>query len=46
VLTKDTHHTVIRFAPPLIITRAQIDEGVRALREVLLELDNGLRSAA
>jgi ornithine--oxo-acid transaminase len=46
VLTKDTHHTVIRFAPPLIITRAQIDEGVRALREVLLELDNGLRTAA
>jgi ornithine--oxo-acid transaminase len=46
VLTKDTHHTVIRFAPPLIITRAQIDEGVRALRAVLLELDGGLRTAA
>jgi ornithine--oxo-acid transaminase len=38
VLTKDTHHTVVRFAPPLIITRAQIDETVAALRDVLAEL--------
>ena len=38
ILTKDTHHTVVRFAPPLIITRAQIDETVTALREVLAEL--------
>jgi ornithine--oxo-acid transaminase len=46
VLTKDTHHTVIRFAPPLIITRRQIDQAVGALREVLQELDPGLRTAA
>jgi ornithine--oxo-acid transaminase len=46
VLTKDTHHTVIRFAPPLIITRAQIDDAVAALRDVLLALGGELRSAA
>jgi ornithine--oxo-acid transaminase len=45
VLTKDTHHTVVRFAPPLIVTRAQIDEAVTAIRDVLFEL-SGLRSAA
>jgi ornithine--oxo-acid transaminase len=38
ILTKDTHHTVVRFAPPLIITRAHIDETVAALRHVLAEL--------
>ena len=46
VLTKDTHHTVIRFAPPLVVSRAQIDEGVAALRDVLLALGGQLRSAA
>jgi ornithine--oxo-acid transaminase len=46
VLTKDTHHTVVRFAPPLIVTRAQIDEALVVIREVLLELSGRLRSAA
>jgi ornithine--oxo-acid transaminase len=46
VLTKDTHHTVVRFAPPLIVTRAQIDEALVVIREVLLELGGRLRSAA
>ena len=35
VLTKDTHHTVVRLAPPLVITRAQIDDAVGALARVL-----------
>lgn len=35
VLTKDTHHTVIRLAPPLVITKEQIDEAVAALKAVL-----------
>jgi ornithine--oxo-acid transaminase len=35
VLTKETHETVIRFAPPLIITEAQIDEVISALKKVL-----------
>ncbi len=35
VLTKDTHHTVVRLAPPLVIDRAQIDTAVAALQRVL-----------
>jgi ornithine--oxo-acid transaminase len=35
VLTKDTHHTVVRLAPPLTISRAQIDVAVAALGKVL-----------
>ena len=38
VLSKDTHHTVVRFAPPLIVTSAQIDEAVTALRAALQDL--------
>jgi ornithine--oxo-acid transaminase len=45
VLTKDTHHTVVRFAPPLIVSRAQIEETVAAVRDALLELGGGLPSA-
>jgi ornithine--oxo-acid transaminase len=46
VLTKDTHHTVVRFAPPLIVTHEQIDEALVAIRDVLLALAGELRSAA
>lgn len=35
VLTKETHQTVIRLAPPLIITREQIDQVVAAISKVL-----------
>ena len=35
VLTKDTHGTVVRMAPPLTIERAQIDLGVAALGRAL-----------
>lgn len=35
VLTKDTHHTVVRFAPPLVITHAHIDMALAALCRVL-----------
>lgn len=35
ILTKETHETVIRFAPPLIITKEQIDVAVDALKQVL-----------
>lgn len=38
VLTKDTHHTVVRLAPPLTITRAQVDVAVAALARVLQAL--------
>ncbi len=38
VLSKDTHDSVVRFAPPLVIRREQIDMAVEALAEVLAEL--------
>lgn len=37
VLTKETHGTVIRLAPPLIITKEQIDVAVDAMRQVFAE---------
>jgi ornithine--oxo-acid transaminase len=37
VLSKETHETVIRFAPPLTITEALIDRAVDAFRRVVLE---------
>ena len=39
VLTKDTHHTVVRLAPPLIIDRTQIDIAVAALGRVLRSME-------
>lgn len=39
VLTKETHGTIIRFAPPLIVTEEQIDETVNALKEILAECE-------
>ena len=35
ILSKETHETVVRFAPPLVIDRDQIDEVVQALVDVL-----------
>jgi len=35
IVTKDTHRRVLRFAPPLIITRRQIDQAVAVIRAVL-----------
>ena len=37
VLSKDTHGTVARFAPPLVITREEIDWGVERIRAALAE---------
>jgi ornithine aminotransferase len=37
VLSKETHDTVIRFAPPLTITKAMIDRAVDIFREVALD---------
>jgi ornithine--oxo-acid transaminase len=39
VLSKDTHETVLRFTPPLVIERAQIDWAVDRLEAVLKELE-------
>ncbi|HEY1393071.1 MAG TPA: aminotransferase class III-fold pyridoxal phosphate-dependent enzyme, partial [Methylibium sp.] len=38
VLTKDTHGTVVRLAPPLVIAAREIDEAVAALGRVLKSL--------
>jgi ornithine--oxo-acid transaminase len=39
VLSKDTHGTVVRFAPPLVIEPEEIDIAVEALREALEEIE-------
>jgi ornithine--oxo-acid transaminase len=35
VLCKETRDTTLRVAPPLVVTRAELDRGVDALGEVL-----------
>jgi ornithine--oxo-acid transaminase len=40
VLTKDTHETVVRLAPPLVISRSTLDEALDAIRLTLEELAN------
>ena len=39
VLSKETHETVVRFAPPLVIGRAEIDWAVARIRDTLSEID-------
>ena len=39
VLSKDTHETVIRFAPPLTISRAALDWGIDVFIETLREFE-------
>lgn len=46
LVSKDTHGTVVRFAPPLVITRTEIDWAVEQVRAVFAELGNGMRRAA
>ena len=38
ILTKETHETVIRFAPPLVITPAQIDWALDRIAQVFTEV--------
>jgi ornithine--oxo-acid transaminase len=40
LLSKETHETVVRLAPPLIVTREQLDWAVTQIREVLQEMDD------
>jgi ornithine--oxo-acid transaminase len=39
VLSKETHDTVVRLAPPLTITRSEIDWALEQLSAVLVEMD-------
>ncbi len=40
VLTKDTHDTVIRFAPPLVIDKSEIDWALESFQQVLDEFSS------
>jgi ornithine--oxo-acid transaminase len=42
ILSKDTHGTVLRFAPPLIITSSQIDEALVTIRRALLDVERSI----
>ena len=46
VVSKDTHWTVVRFAPPLGIAKEEIDWAVEQVRAVFAELGEGMRRAA
>ncbi len=39
LLSKETHETVVRLAPPLVITLEQIDWAVKQITEVLQDMD-------
>jgi ornithine--oxo-acid transaminase len=43
VLSKDTHDTVVRFAPPLTVSAAQIDEAVQSFGRAVAAVEAGLR---
>ncbi len=46
ILSKDTHRTVVRLAPPLIITEEQLDEAVDRIAAALAEIEQELPQAA
>jgi len=46
VLSKETHETVVRFAPPLTISREELDRAVDIFATVLRELEQRLLAAA
>ena len=39
LLSKETHQTVVRLAPPLVIEKRDIDWALQQIREVLAEMD-------
>jgi ornithine--oxo-acid transaminase len=39
ILSKETHQTVVRLAPPLIIGKSEIDWALTQIREVLADID-------
>ena len=46
ILSKDTHGTVVRIAPPLNVARGDLAWAVSEIAAVLRELEGGIRSAA
>lgn len=45
ILTRDAHGTVIRLAPPLVITRSQLDEAITAIAEVMADAEKTEKTA-
>jgi ornithine--oxo-acid transaminase len=45
LLSKETHHTVIRFAPPLIITKEEIDWALEKIELVIRECEEMAEAA-
>ncbi|HFE39254.1 MAG TPA: ornithine--oxo-acid transaminase [Gammaproteobacteria bacterium] len=43
LLTKETHETVVRFAPPLVITRKELDEAITIIKSSLESLSSKLK---
>lgn len=43
VLSKDTHETVVRFAPPLTVTQEEIDFGLKVFETTLQEIEKAKR---
>jgi ornithine--oxo-acid transaminase len=43
VLSKDTHGTVVRFAPPLVVESEHLDLAVEALSDTVRSLERGAR---
>ncbi|MFQ5610347.1 MAG: ornithine--oxo-acid transaminase, partial [Woeseiaceae bacterium] len=39
LLSKETHETVVRLAPPLVISKAEIDWAVQQIKDVIGEMD-------
>ena len=39
LLSKETHETVVRLAPPLVIGKAEINWALERIREVIAEMD-------
>lgn len=42
VLSKDTHHTVVRIAPPLTVSREELDQAVERIAAALTEIEREL----
>ena len=44
ILCKETHETVIRFAPPLVVTKAEIEWAVDVIKPVITRIETNHRS--
>jgi len=42
LLSKETHDTVVRLAPPLVITKAEIDLAIETIKSVVAEVEAAL----